>query len=49
MLRKEKPENFMLPYVEKFTVNINIISYGKAAYTMALTAVKIAKVAGGLL
>ena len=35
------PENFMLPHLEKFTgKKIHIVSYGKAAYTMALTASK---------
>ena len=49
-LNAAMPENFMLPHLEKFIVKkIHIISYGKAAYTMALTASKHIKVAGGLL
>ena len=49
-LNAAMPENFMLPYLEKFTgKKIHIISYGKAAYTMALTASKHIKVAGGLI
>ena len=44
------PENFMLPHLEKFTgKKIHIVSYGKAAYTMALTASKHVKIAGGLI
>ena len=49
-LNAAMPENFMLPYLEKFAgKKIHIISYGKAAYTMALTASKHIKVAGGLI
>ena len=49
-LNASMPENFMLPHLEKFSrKKIHIISYGKAAYTMALTASKHIKVAGGLI
>ena len=49
-LNSAMPENFMLPHLEKFSrKKIHIISYGKASYTMALTASKHIKVAGGLI
>ena len=49
-LNAAMPENFMRPYLEKFAgKKIHIVSYGKAAYTMALTASKHIKVAGGLI
>ena len=49
-LNAAMPENFMLPHLEKFTgKKIHIVSYGKAAYTMARTASKHVKVADGLI
>ena len=49
-LQAAMPEIYMLPHLEQLArKKIHIISYGKASYTMALTASKHVKVAGGLI